>query len=120
LAFLRQFQRDTVAQYAEWDLILTPSLAQTPRPVGWFTGSGHGDGHWPVAEWAGDADGDYRRQCEFAPWSSMVNVCGLPAVSIPVHWTGGAAGEGLPMGVQLIGQPGSEALLLQTAAQLGF
>lgn len=120
LAFLRQFQRDTVAQYAEWDLILTPSLAQTPRPVGWFTGSAHGDGHWPVSEWAGDADGDYRRQCEFAPWSSMVNVCGLPAVSIPVHWTGGAAGEGLPMGIQLIGHPGSEALLLQTAAQLGF
>ena len=120
LAFLRQFQRDTVAQYAEWDLILTPSLAQTPRPVGWFTGSAHGDGHWPVSEWAGDADGDYRRQCEFAPWSSMVNVCGLPAVSIPVHWTGGAAGQGLPMGIQLIGHPGSEALLLQTAAQLGF
>lgn len=120
LAFLRQFQRDTVAQYAEWDLILTPSLAQTPRPVGWFTGSGHGDGHWPVSEWAGDADGDYRRQCEFAPWSSMVNVCGLPAVSVPVHWTGGVAGEGLPMGIQLIGRPGSEALLLQTAAQLGF
>lgn len=120
LALLRQFQRDTVAQYAQWDLILTPSLAQTPRPVGWFTGSGHGDGHWPVSEWAGDADGDYRRQCEFAPWSSMVNVCGLPAVSIPVHWTGGAAGDGLPMGVQLIGRPGSEALLLQTAAQLGF
>jgi amidase len=120
LAFLRQFQRDTVAQYAEWDLILTPSLAQTPRPVGWFTGSGHGDGHWPVSEWAGDADGDYRRQCEFAPWSSMVNVCGLPAVSVPVYWTGGAAGEGLPMGIQLIGRPGSEALLLQTAAQLGF
>ena len=39
LALLRQFQRDTVAQYAAWDLILTPSLAQTPRPVGWFTGS---------------------------------------------------------------------------------
>lgn len=156
LAFLRQFQRDIVTQYAAWDLILTPSLAQTPRPVGWFTGSAHGDGHWPVSEWAGDADGDYRKQCEFAPWSSMVNVCGLPAVSIPVHWTGGMsgtadgsgsnepggngpggkghggngsgessaqgsrAGGGLPMGIQLIGPMGSEALLLQVAAQLGY
>ncbi|MFJ5697311.1 amidase [Arthrobacter sp. NPDC093139] len=118
LAFLRQFQRDTMTQYAAWDLILTPSLAQTPRPVGWFTGSAHGDGHWPVSEWAGDADGDYRKQCEFAPWSSMVNVCGLPAVSIPVHWTG--TGGGLPMGIQLIGPMGSEALLLQVAAQLGY
>ncbi|WP_457972907.1 amidase [Arthrobacter sp. D1-17] len=127
LAFLRQFQRDTVAQYAVWDLILTPSLAQTPRPVGWFTGSAHGDGHWPVSEWSRDADDDYRKQCEFAPWSSMVNVCGLPAVSIPVHWTGGNTGSGegagahgLPMGIQLIGRTGSEKLLLQVAAQLGL
>ena len=119
-AFLRQFQRDTIAQYAAWDLMLMPSLAQTPRPVGWFTGAAHGDGYWPAAEWAGDADGDYRKQCEYAPWSSMVNVCGLPAISIPVHWTGGAKGAGLPMGVQLIGPMGSEALLLQVAAQLGF
>ncbi|QCB95894.1 amidase [Arthrobacter sp. PAMC25564] len=120
LGFLRQFQRDTIAQYSAWDLILTPALAQTPRPVGWFTGAAHGDGYWPAAEWTGDADGDYRKQCEYAPWSSMVNVCGLPAVSIPVHWTGGAKGAGLPMGIQLIGPMGSEALLLQVAAQLGF
>lgn len=120
IGFLRQFQRDTVAQYAAWDLMLMPALAQTPRPVGWFTGAAHGDGYWPAANWTGDADGDYRKQCEYAPWSSMVNVCGLPAISLPVHWTGGARGAGLPMGIQLIGPMGSEALLLQLAAQLGF
>lgn len=120
LAFLRQFERDTITQYRPWDLMLMPSLAQTPRPVGWFTGATHGDGRWPSAEWAGDADGDYRRQCEFAPWSSMVNVCGLPAITIPVYWTGGLANHGLPMGIQLVGPAGSELLLLQVAAQLGF
>lgn len=120
LGFLRQFQQDTIVQYAQWDLIVTPALAQTPRPVGWFTGATHGGGYWPAPEWAGDADGDYRKQCEYAPWSSMVNACGLPAISIPVHWTGGAPGSGLPMGIQLIGPMGSEGLLLQVAAQLGF
>ncbi|MEV8040395.1 amidase [Arthrobacter sp. NPDC080082] len=120
LSFLRTFQRDTLAQYGAWDLMLMPALAQTPRPVGWFTGAVHGDGYWPAAEWAGDADEDYRRQCQFAPWSSMINVCGLPAISIPVHWTGGRPGEGLPMGIQLVGPMGSEALLLQVAAQLGY
>lgn len=120
LAFLRQFQHDTVAQYAQWDLLLMPALAQTPRPVGWFTGTEHGGDRWPSAHWPGDADGDYRRQCEFAPWSSMVNVCGLPAITIPVHWTGGARGKGLPMGIQLVGPMGSEALLLQVAHQLGY
>lgn len=120
LAFLRQFQRDTVAQYAQWDLLLMPALAQVPRPVGWFTGTAHGGGRWPAAQWAGDADGDYRKQCEFAPWSSMVNVCGLPAITIPVHWTGDAPGLGLPMGIQVVGPMGSEALLLQVARQLGY
>lgn len=119
LAFLRQFQRDTLAQFAAWDLVLTPALAQTPRPVGWFTGAAHGDGYWPAAEWTTDVDGDYRKQCEFAPWSSLVNVCGLPAISIPVYWTGGTTGAGLPMGIQLVGPMGSEALLLQVAGQLG-
>jgi len=120
LGFLRQFERDTVAQFAAWDLVLSPALAQTPRPVGWFTGAAHGDGYWPAAEWATDADDDYRKQCEFAPWSSLVNVCGLPAISIPVHWTGGTPGSGVPMGIQLVGPSGSEGLLLQVAAQLGF
>lgn len=120
LGFLRQFERDTVAQYSAWDLVLSPALAQTPRPVGWFTGAAHGDGYWPAAEWATDADDDYRKQCEFAPWSSLVNVCGLPAISIPVHWTGGTPGSGVPMGIQLVGPSGSEGLLLQVAAQLGF
>jgi amidase len=110
LGFLRQFQHDTIAQYSPWDLILMPTLAQTPRPIGWFTGGGHSGERWP-SEWSGD---DYRRQCEYAPWSSMVNVCGLPAISIPVHTTVG----GLPMGIQLIGRMGSELQLLQVAASL--
>ena len=120
LAFLRQFQHDTVTQFGQWDLMLMPTLAQTPRPVGWFTGTAHGSDRWPAAEWPGDADGDYRKQCEYAPWSSMVNVCGLPAITLPVHWTGGGAGSGLPMGIQLVGPTGSEALLLQVAHQLGY
>ncbi|MFJ4029918.1 amidase [Paenarthrobacter sp. NPDC089989] len=113
LGFLRQFTTDTVAQYSEWDLMLMPTLAQTPRPIGWFTGGGHSGEPWP-SEWAGDADQDYKRQCEYAPWSSMVNVCGLPAISIPVHTTE----NGLPMGIQLIGRRGSELQLLQVAAAL--
>ncbi|MEV7662811.1 amidase [Paenarthrobacter sp. NPDC089316] len=113
LGFLRQFEHDTVAQYAEWDLILMPTLAQTPRPIGWFTGGGHSGDPWP-SEWAGDADEDYKRQCQYAPWSSMVNVCGLPAISIPVHTTA----AGLPMGIQLIGPAGSELKLLQLACTL--
>ncbi|MBT2514938.1 amidase [Arthrobacter sp. ISL-30] len=118
VGFLRQFARDTITQYGQFDLILTPTLAQPPRPIGWFTGAHDTTNGWPAPDWGGDVDDDYRKQCEFAPWSSMVNVCGLPAISVPIYWTGGSEGEGLPMGIQLIGGMGSEELLLQVAAQL--
>ncbi|GAC1441007.1 MAG: amidase [Mycobacteriales bacterium] len=45
-----------------------------------------------------------------APW----NVTGQPALSLP----SGLDDDGLPVAVQLVGKPGSEALLLQVAAQL--
>ncbi|NKX55110.1 amidase [Arthrobacter mobilis] len=100
LAVLARFAEDTRAQYAAYDLVLTPALAQTPRPLGWYTGV--------------DPEADYMRQCQYSPYSSMVNVCGLPAVAVPVHTTA----QGLSMGIQLIGRPGAEAQLLAVAAQL--
>ncbi len=97
---LRGFEEDTIRQYAAWDMILTPALGMSPRPIGWY--------------WTGDADEDYERQCQYSPYTSMVNVCGLPAITVPTHRTA----EGLWMGIQLIGRPGAEADLLAVAAQL--
>jgi amidase len=51
---------------------------------------------------------------QYTPWTSFVNVAGLPAISLPVHHTE----SGLPMGVQLIGRPGREDVLLAIGAQL--
>jgi amidase len=50
----------------------------------------------------------------YTPFTSMVNVSGLPAIVLPVHETA----DGLPMGVQLIGRPGREDVLLAIGAQL--
>ncbi len=97
---LRQFEHDTIRQYAAYDMILTPALGMAPRPVGWYTDS--------------DADTDYERQCRYTPYTSMVNVCGLPAITFPTL----ATPEGLSMGVQLIARPSEEAQLLAVCAQL--
>jgi amidase len=97
---LRQFEQDTIEQYSAFDLIATPALGLTPRPIGWYTGS--------------DADTDYMLQCQYSPYTSMVNVCGLPAISVPVFTTAG----GLSMSVQLIGRPSAESDLLTVSAQL--
>ncbi|MBG6215668.1 amidase [Arthrobacter sp. CAN_A6] len=97
---LRQFEYDTILQYSAYDMILTPALGMTPRPIGWYTDS--------------NADTDYERQCRYTPYTSMVNVCGLPAITFPTL----ATPEGLSMGVQLIGRPSDEAHLLAVCAQL--
>jgi amidase len=49
-----------------------------------------------------------------APYTPAWNVTGQPALSVPAGWTL----DGLPLAVQLVGPPGSEALLLSLAAQL--
>jgi amidase len=43
-----------------------------------------------------------------------VNIAGLPAASVPLHWSE----DGLPIGVQLIAAAGGEPLLLRVSAQL--
>jgi len=47
-------------------------------------------------------------------FTRFVNYLGLPALAAPA----GFDGDGLPVGLQLIGRPGSEAVLLQIAARL--
>ena len=80
--------------------MLTPALALTPRPLGWYDSE--------------DAERNFEQQCQYTPFTSFVNVSGLPAITLPVHQTA----DGLPMGVQLIGRPGGEHTLLAIGAQL--
>ncbi|WP_449282186.1 amidase [Leucobacter sp.] len=104
-AILQEIAADLRTQWGAYDVVLTPGLAMLPPRVGAFL------------ELA--PDDDYRLQCEWAAYTSMVNVSGLPAVAIPILEVPNPAGPGaLSMGAQLIGRPGSEARLLQLAAQL--
>lgn len=98
LGYLAAFERSIIEQYAPFDLVLTPSLAMAPRPLGWYD----------------DEDGarNFMQQCQFTPYTSYVNVAGLPAITMPV-----GSGE-LPFGVQAIGRPGGELTLLRFAQQL--
>lgn len=100
LAAAAVFERETISAFAPFDAVLTPALALPPQPIGWFDAS--------------DAARNFSQQVRYAPYSSFVNVVGLPAIVVPV--TVDAAGH--PVSVQLIGRPGGEAAIIALAASL--
>jgi amidase len=99
---LERLARQLITVSAEHDLLLTPALAQRPPR----TGEIHGRGPDPWDH--------YRRSGAFTPYTAIVNVTGQPAISLPLY----VAADGLPVGVQLIGPPAREDLLLTLAGQL--
>jgi amidase len=113
------------ALLSSYDVILTPTLAQPPVPVG-----GLRDDEDPAAE--------FEALARFTPFTPLYNATGQPAASVPLYWTGdaepagggagrgggpadgalGTTGDGLPIGVMLGGRYGDEATLISLSAQL--
>ena len=63
---------------------------------------------------SGIVDKMVERSLARTPFTQMANLCGLPAMSVPLHWTPG----GLPCGTQFIAPFGDEATLFRLASQL--
>jgi amidase len=99
---LERIARGLVAELQRFDVVVTPGLGR--RPV--LTGEIHGRGPDPWDH--------YRRSGAFTPYTAIVNVMGLPAIMLPLY----QGDDGLPTGVQLIGPPEREELLLALGAQL--
>ncbi len=103
VAQLQAFVRRVAVFWNDVDVLVTPTLALPPVPIGWTYEGTDGDPRLAFA-----------RQILFTPFTSLANVTGQPAMSLPLHWTA----SGLPVGVQLIGRPFGEATLIRLAAQL--
>ncbi len=101
LGELRRLAAGTLTALSPYDAVLTPTLAAPPLEVGAIR-----DDADPAA--------DFEAQKRFTPFTSLWNVTGSPAISLPTHWTP----AGLPVGVMLATAPGEEATLLSLAAQL--
>jgi amidase len=97
---LQRAARATVAFWNDVDVVLTPGLAMLPVEIGWI--------FEPEDPWE-----QFRRGGEFTPFTPVVNVTGQPAAAVP--WS---VVDGLPTGIQLIGPPAGEALLIRLASQL--
>ena len=80
-----------------FDVLCTPTLAGPPPRIGWLRGVDGGT-----------------HMLEILLYTAQFNVTGQPAVSLPLHWSS----DGLPMGVQFVGAPFREDILIRLAAQL--
>ncbi len=102
LQTLQKVARDIQLYYTNYDVVVTPTLAEPPVPLGTF-----------------DAPKDnpfmgFMRSASFAPFTPICNLTGQPAMSVPLCWNK----EGLPIGVHFIGQYGREDILFRLAAEL--
>ena len=99
---LHAVSRQIAAFFATYDLLLTPALAEPPVRLG------------VLDMMSEDLDAYALRLWRFTPFTYVFNVTGQPAMSVPFSWNG----DGLPIGVQVVGRYGDEASLFRLAAQL--
>ena len=99
--YMQQHAQAALDASTHVDLILTPTLADLPSLIGSIRNDD-------------DPAADFEAQKRFTPFTSPYNMTGQPAISLPVHWTN----DGLPVGIQLVGRPMQEALVLRVAAQV--
>ena len=88
------------AIFDDHDVVLTPVVAQPPEPVGTWAGKG------PLRTFNGGGP--------YVGYTAVWNLTGNPAAALPA----GTDDAGLPLAVQLVARPGSEATLLALSAQL--
>jgi Asp-tRNA(Asn)/Glu-tRNA(Gln) amidotransferase A subunit family amidase len=103
---------DLLSACAERDLLRAQILRQMRdvpillSPVSTTTAFRHGEGTWQPG-----ARQCYRDTMRFSQW---LNLTGFPGVSVPVS----VSAEGLPIGVQVIGRPHEEELVLAVAERV--
>jgi amidase len=104
LAELQRISRRSVARWGrDFDVLLTPTMAIPPPAAGSVLGQLQADPATMPSE-----------VLSMAVFTAPFNVSGQPAISLPLH----RDPTGLPIGVQLVGGPWQEAVLLRLAGQL--
>jgi len=94
------FGRLAARAFQDFDVLLTSTMGTPPAPIGYLRD--------------GDLSGYMRRLLTFMPNTQPFNVSGQPAMTVPLA----QSREGLPIGIQFVGQPAGEALLFRLAGQL--
>jgi amidase len=102
LTTLQGVSREFARLLGDYDILLTPTLAEPPVPLGTFDSPPENPLH------------GIAKAAEFVPFTPICNATGQPAMSVPLFWNA----DGLPVGTHFIGRFGDEATLFRLASQL--
>jgi len=86
--------------FEKYDLLLTPTTAQLPVPIGTI----HQNLAIPLEQW-------YLGTSQFNAFTNLFNATGLPAISLPLC----QSAAGLPLGIQFAARFGAEDMLIRVA-----
>jgi amidase len=101
--YLRRLSRVVLAFWEDHDVLITPTLAGPPIEIGALRPA---EGEPPIQMLINSAS--------WVPFTPVFNVTGQPAISLPLH----QSRQNLPVGVQFVGPPAGEEMLIALAAQL--
>jgi len=86
----------------DYDVLLTPTLAEPPVTLGTIDANSQ------------DVDAYLERMWNVSPFAALANLCGVPSMSVPLHWTTG----GLPVGMMFTAAYANEGTLFRLAGQV--
>ncbi|HEX4245542.1 MAG TPA: amidase [Acidimicrobiales bacterium] len=86
--------------FEDIDVLVTPTLAAAPGPLGALDG--------------GDMERFIQTSAAMTAFTYLVNLTGQPAMTLPLDWLPG----GIPIGSQVIGRFGGESTLFRLAGQI--
>jgi amidase len=101
---MNRIARSLGSFFESYDVWLSPVAATPPLPLGALNAN---HPNLSATEWT-------RQFLVACPYTTMFNVSGQPAMSIPLHWSA----QGLPIGSHFAARTGEESTLLSLAAQL--
>ena len=99
VTMIRNHSRKVVGFWDEHDVLVTPTLTQPPPRHG---------------QLGADPATAHDQDLDWLPFTYPYNCTGQPAISLPL----GMTSDGLPIGVQVVGPPRGEQLILDVALQL--
>jgi amidase len=100
-AALNLTRREVGAFFERYDLLLTPTIAQLPVPIGTIDQNQDA----PLEKW-------YQGTSQFNAFTNLFNATGFPAMSLPLD----RSSAGLPIGIQFAAGFGKEDLLIRLAS----